>query len=271
MENLNVFKEKVTELYHSLVGFNLIKLLNKSGFDNNQLYEIACNAVSSEDEYFMKWLTKNHGIFDHMDGLPSTDDKPSLSSRLSILLMKEVLLYGNITVRNIYKVDGYDKHPIAIIARQFMEDEGWVLEDPLFDYLLDKVIDLRKSGHKGSPYLALVSCDDKKTLIALDVFCKGYYTCFGSLLYPGLISDFSPSLSDEEKKKKSDYIWHLFLDMKYDKLENHQKDIKNELRELKGSDPKCKDLLKEYQENQSKRDEIWKKIRQDFNGSIIYK
>ena len=59
MENLNVFKEKVTELYHSLIGFNLIELSNKHRFDNNQLYEIACNAVSSEDEYFMKWLTKN--------------------------------------------------------------------------------------------------------------------------------------------------------------------------------------------------------------------
>lgn len=269
MENLNVFKEKVTELYHSLIGFNLIELSNKHRFDNNQLYEIACNAVSSEDEYFMKWLTKNQGIFDHKDGLPSTDDKPTPSSRLSILLMKEVLLYGNITV----KVDGYDKQPITMIARQFMKDEGWVFEDPLFDYLLDKIVELREFGHIESPYLTLVSYNDKKTLIALDVFCKGYYTCFGSLLYPGLItgSNFSPSLSDEEKKKKTGFIEHLFLDMKMDKLENRQKGIKNELRELKGSDPKCKDLLKEYQENQSKRDEIWKKIRQDFNGRLIYK
>lgn len=267
MENLSVFKEKVTELYHSLIGFNLIKISNEPRFDNNQLYDIACNAVIGEDEYFMKWLTKNQGILDHQDGLPSTEDKPSSSARLSILLIKEVLLYGNIT----FKVDGYDKQPIAITAKQFLKDEGWMFEDPLFDFLLDKVIDLRKSGHIESPYLALVSCDDKKTLIALDVFCKGYYTRFGSLLYPGLISDFSPLLSDEEKKKKSDYIWHLFLDMKYDKLENRQKEIKNELRELKGSDPKCKDLLKEYQENQSVRDEIWKKIQYAFNGSKIYK
>ena len=183
--------------------------------------------------------------------------------------MKEVLLYGNITV----KVDGYDKQPITMIARQFMKDEGWVFEDPLFDYLLDKIVELREFGHIESPYLTLVSCNDKKALIALDVFCKEYYTRHGSLLFPGLItgSDFSPSLSDEEKKKESDFIEHLFLDMKVDKLRNRQKEIKNELRGLEGSEQKCKDLLKEYQENQSKRDEIWKKIRQDFNGRLIYK
>jgi hypothetical protein len=220
----------------------------------------------------MKWLTKNQGVFDHMDALHSIDDKPSPSSELSILLMKEVLIYGNISV----EVSGYDKQPIAMIAKQFMKDEGWVFEDSLFGFLLDKVIDLRKSGQIdhdtiiGLPYLALISCNDKKTLIALDIFCKGYYTCFGSLLYPGFISDFHPSLSDEEKKKKSDYVEHLFLEMKIDKLKNRQKEIQNELKELNGSDPKCKDLLKEYQENQSKRDEIWKKIQQTFDGSIIY-
>lgn len=269
MENLNVFKEKVTELYHSLIGFNLIELSNNPRFDNNQLYEIACNAVSSEDEYFMKWLTKNQGIFDHKDGLPSTDDKPSPSSRLSILLMREVLLYGNITV----KVDGYDKQPITMIARQFMKDEGWVFEDPLFDYLLDKIVELRESGHIESPYLTLVSCNNKKVLIALDVFCKEYYTRHGSLLFPGLITglDFSPSLSDEEKKKESDFIEHLFLDMKVDKLRNRQKEIKNELRGLEGSEQKCKDLLKEYQEVKNKQADLENKIRQAFDGSIIYK
>ena len=269
MEDLNIFKEKVTELYHSLIGFNLIELSNNPRFDNNQLYEIACNAISDEDEYFMKWLTNNQGIFDHMDSLHSTDDKPSPSSRLSILLMKEVLIYGNIAV----EISGYNKQPIAMIAKQFMKDEGLVFEDTLFDFLLDKVIDLRKSGHIESPYLTLVSCNNKKVLIALDVFCKEYYTRHGSLLFPGLItgSDFSPSLSDEEKKKESDYIERLFLDMKDVKIRNRQKEIQGELRELKGSELKCKDLLKEYQENKNKQEEIENKIRQDFDGSIIYK
>lgn len=199
MENLNVFKEKVTELYHSLIGFNLIELSNKPRFDNNQLYEIACNAVNSEDEYFIKWLTKNQGILGHKGGLITTDNKPSPSVRLNVLLMKEVLIYGDISV----EVRGYDKQPISMVVKKFMKDEDWMFEDSSFTYLLDKVVNLRKTGHTGSPFLKLVYSNDKKTLTALDVFCRDYYRCLGYPLHPKLISELSSLLSDEEKKKKN--------------------------------------------------------------------
>ena len=257
MENLNVFKEKVTELYHSLVGFNLIKSSNKSGFANNQLYEIACNAVSGEDEYFIKWLTKNQGILGHKGGLTTTDNKPSPSVRLNVLLMKEVLIYGDISV----EVRGYDKQPISMVVKQFMKDEDWMFEDSSFTYLLDKVVNLIQSGQAGSPFLKLICSNDKKALTALDVFCRDYYRCLGYPLHPKFISEFSSLLSDEEKKKKSVLIEHLFLDVKYVGLEKRLEEIKRELRGFKGSEQECKDLLKEYKEIKNKQEEIDYKIR----------
>lgn len=258
MEDLNVFKEKVTELYHSLIGFNLNELSNKPRFDNNRLYEIACNAVSSEDEYFIKWLTKNQGILGHKSGLTTTDNKPSPSVRLNVLLMKEVLVYGDISV----EVRGYDKQPISMVVKQFMKNEDWMFEDSSFTYLLDEVINLRKSGHTGSPFLKLVCSDNKKTLTALDVFCRDYYRCLGYPLRPKLISEFSSLQSDEEKKKKAVLIEHLFLDVKYVGLEKRLEEIKRGLRGFKGSEQECKDLLKEYKEIKNKQEEIDYKIRQ---------